>query len=144
LSPSCIANAFRQTMVLQHALFIQLFKNDYPIGIHQLPRQLVGKVLAPVGNPLVNMSHPFSPFGSFGCPIFCLRQAPLYFCQGLLVFAEETRIANFLSIRPTSTPTTLSHIDSRCSGTSQAKQAYQLPTRSRRTVSVFICPSMGR
>ena len=45
---------------------------------------------------------------------------------------------------PTSTPTTLSHIDSRCSGTSQAKQAYQLPTRSRRTVSVFTCPSMGR
>ena len=37
VTPSCIANAFRQVMVLHHALFIQLFKNDDPIRIHQLP-----------------------------------------------------------------------------------------------------------
>ena len=57
LVPRCIRNAFRQTAVLDHPGDAQVFKHDCAERGNQAAAQLVGKILAPVGDALVDTSH---------------------------------------------------------------------------------------
>src|SRR3712207_5832350 len=54
LPPRCIRNAFRQTVVLDHPSDAQVLKDYHAETVHQFSAFLMGKVLTPVCDPLVD------------------------------------------------------------------------------------------
>src|SRR5271157_894130 len=64
-----------------------------------LPTQLMSKILASVGDPLVDMLNCFPSLRSFRRSFFSLREFSLSLRQFLLVLTEETRVGNFFAIR---------------------------------------------
>ena len=98
LAPGRIRDAFCQTVILEHVLSVQFFKRNYAIFVHQLAREFVRKVLAPIGNSLVDMLYGFTA----SCPIrrslFCLGKFTLRLCQFFLIPAKEAVIGNFFTV----------------------------------------------
>ncbi len=113
LTPSGIRNAFCQAMILKHVLDMQIFKSHEPKTIYQLAAFLMSKVLAPVGNALMNVLYSLSAFCSFGCAFLCLREFALRFCKFLFIPAEETGIINSIPIREFR-KTLQAHVDPDC------------------------------
>jgi hypothetical protein len=64
--PGRIREAFCQIFILKHVPGVQLFKDDHADTACQLPAQLMGKVFAPVGDPLMDMLNGLASFVSFG------------------------------------------------------------------------------
>ena len=98
LAPRRIVNALGQRMVLDHVGRLQVFKDQYLEALYKTMAQLVGKILAPVGDPRMDMlDYPigFAPlraaFREATGVALCLRQR-------LLVLAEEARVGDLLTL----------------------------------------------
>nr|WP_288020960.1 hypothetical protein [Tepidiforma sp.] len=63
----------------QHPCNAQVFQHDDAKLIHQTAAELVGNVLAAVGNPLMNPRHHLTPFRSFWRAFLGFGQAALCF-----------------------------------------------------------------
>ena len=100
-TPSGILNALCQMMISEHVLDTQIFKNHKTKGVHQFTTFLMSKILAPVGNALMNVLYCLSAFCPLGCSLLCLREFALCFRKFFFISAEETRIINSI---PTGEP----------------------------------------
>ena len=72
----------------------------------------MAKVLAPVGNPLVNMSHRFTAFCSSGVPFSAFDMRRCAFARANSSLRKKRGLATFSPFDPTSTPTAVSQFES--------------------------------
>ena len=99
LSPRYIGNRFSQTMIVNHAVRPYIFNGDKSVPIDDFTTLLVGEIVTPVGNTLVNVSNNFSPLIPFGRSLRLFRHSPLGFGEGFLIRSEKSRIGDCLAIR---------------------------------------------
>jgi hypothetical protein len=81
-------------MVLKHVPDIQFFECDHSKTAYQFPAQLMGKVLATIGNPLTDMLNRLAPLCSFGRSFFSPREKVLHLRQFFLILTKEAGIFN--------------------------------------------------
>ncbi len=96
--PRDITDRFRQAMVMNHPIHVQIFDADDPELIDKTAAVLMGEVLAPPRDTLMNTRDSLavlaSFWGAFGKPgVF-----PLDFGKSLFFGAEEARIGDLVSI----------------------------------------------
>ena len=92
--PRCIMNAFCQAMVMGHTLHLQVFHADDTETVNDLSTFLMGKVLTPESDTLVNSCDHFAMlaplFGAFDkCGVLTLHTS-----QGLLFLTEKPGVLN--------------------------------------------------
>src|SRR5207248_8391500 len=85
---------FGQTMVMHHAMDRQVLNRYDAVGVHDLTRLLVSKVLPSIGDPLMDMGHHFASFLSGRSPLRLPGQTPLCLRQPWLFGTEEARVLN--------------------------------------------------
>lgn len=99
LRPGRIMNAFGQTMLVGHAIDVEVFHTDDAKPSHNVMAVLVGEVGPSERDPLMDTSQRFAMllalFGTFRK----LAMPALHLCQGLFFLAEKARVLNFLSCR---------------------------------------------
>jgi hypothetical protein len=98
LRPCRLGNTFCQTMIVDHAVDVQVFNTDGPKGVDDLSTVLVGEVVTSPFGPFIHTSNHLAMstplFGAFlqsGMFALNLRQC-------LFFFAEETRVRNFFPV----------------------------------------------
>jgi hypothetical protein len=99
LRPRGIMNAFGQTMVMSHAVDVQVFHTDDPIAIHNLTTFLMGEVITSEGYSFMDTSDSLAVLATQKCPFCEFTMLTLYFRQGSLFLAKKARIRYLLSIR---------------------------------------------
>jgi len=95
--PRGICNAFGKTVVVNHAVHLEVFYTDDPIGIDNLTTILMGEVLTPPGNPLMHASHDFAMLASLWSAFGKLSVLALRFGKSLFLFAEKARVLNLFT-----------------------------------------------
>jgi len=97
--PGGVCNTLSKTMIMDHAIDVEILNTDHAKGIDNLSALLVGEILSTPRDTFINTSNRLAvltafrrTFGEFG--VFALD-----FCQGFLFHTKETRIFDFLSIR---------------------------------------------
>jgi len=95
--PRSVHNASCQTVVVNHAVHVQVFDYDGTKLVNEFSGPLVGKIPSFVSDAFVNPSHDFPPFCSFRCAFCGLCQTTLGFSQGFLFDFGKARIVDFLS-----------------------------------------------
>jgi hypothetical protein len=99
LVPRRIRNAFRQAVVFEHALCIQVLKREGSETIDQIPTFLVCKVRTPIGDSLVDATDNFPAFHSLQTTLGSFSQFALRFRQFVFFGSEKARINDLLAIR---------------------------------------------
>jgi len=99
LVPRRIRNAFRQAVVFEHPLYIQVLKGQHAEAVGQLPAFLVSKVTSSIRYSFVDTTDHLTPFCAFWCTFLSFGQFPLCFRQLVLILSKETRIGDLLAIR---------------------------------------------
>ena len=97
--PCRVMNALGQTMVMGHAVDMQVLNADDPIGIDDLTTLLVGEVLPSPRDSLMDSCYRFpmlTPFRRTFCQFGVLA---LHLSQGFLFFAEKARVLYLSAIR---------------------------------------------
>src|SRR3989442_6068262 len=97
LAPGDIGNRLCQAMVLYHVGNLEGFKRQDAVGVHQASGGLMAKVIATIGNPLMDMGDNLATLGACWCPFVSFGQPPLGFRQGFFVGAKKVRVDNFLT-----------------------------------------------
>ena len=92
--PCRIQDAFAQTMVVNHLINRQIFYRNEPKAVDDAPTPLMGKVVAAVGNTLVDGSHCLASPGAFLCSFLGLGKFALRFGKVSLIPPQETRVVN--------------------------------------------------
>ncbi len=82
---------------MYHAIDGQIFNADNPKAIDDLPTPLVGEVLAPIGDTLVNLRDNVLVPDMIRRVLHCLAEFALHPRQIMLIFAEEAGIGNRLT-----------------------------------------------
>src|SRR5665647_1527268 len=86
-------------MVLKHVFTVQLLKGDHTETIHPCTAQLMRKVLATIGNALVDMLDSPATVRSFESSFVSPREFTLCFRKLFLIQAQETGIFNLHTAR---------------------------------------------
>ena len=81
-------------MILKHVPDTQIFKSHETKVVHQFTAFLMSKVLASIGNALMNMLYSFAAFCSFGCSLLSLREFALCFRKFLFIPSKKVWIFN--------------------------------------------------
>src|SRR5258708_30955237 len=76
--PCRIMNALRQTMIVNHAVDMQVFHTDDPICIDNLTAFLMGEVLPSPRNPLMDTCHGFAMLTPLGTSLRKFRMFALH------------------------------------------------------------------
>ncbi len=100
LIPRSVTNALVHAAVVavHHVGNIQIFKGDQLVHVDQLARFLVRKVVAAIGDSLVNMiERPFATVKLWRA-LRLFRQATLHSCECIFVLAEKTGIVDLAAI----------------------------------------------
>ena len=97
--PRGICNAFRQTMIMGHAIDHQVLNGYHAVAIDDLAAFLVREVVAPELDPLMHPRHSFAVRAALRRALCQLRMLALDFCQRLFFLAEKARVLNLGSIR---------------------------------------------
>jgi hypothetical protein len=92
LRPTRIADGLGKIVVLDHACNVQRFKRQRTVGIDQFTAQLVLKVLALIGDPLMQNGHRQAGLVSGVAVLDLLAQAPLANLQTPLAFVQGFRL----------------------------------------------------
>src|SRR6266496_3868369 len=87
--PRGICNTFRKTMVMGHAVDMQVFHADDPMYVDDLTTMLMGEVFSTESNSFMHTGYHFAVLTSLWST----------FGKGLLFFPKEARVLNFCSIR---------------------------------------------
>src|SRR6266436_5912917 len=99
LRPAHVTYRFGKGMVLGHVLHLQTLDTDRLVVTNQTCREFVQEVTATISDTGVNASNDESGFLSVPGTFFLLGVPSLGFGKLLLIFAQELRIANILTIR---------------------------------------------
>src|SRR5437016_4382557 len=97
--PTGIMNALRKTMVMGHAVDMQVFHTDDPMGIDDLAAFLMGEVVTSPCNALMHTSHGFTVLMTFWCILGKLTLLALDFGEGLLFLTKETGVVYLSAVR---------------------------------------------
>ena len=130
-TPASIADALGETMVLDHSSDVQIFNADHAKPIDDLTRLLVCKVMAVVGNTLVNASDNLSGFASWQTALWQRGEFALRLGKRFLFYSKESGIGYLVACRQ-SGKAGQSDIDSnRTLRVSTPRVRYNLLTRER-------------
>ena len=73
--PRGIGNAFGQTMIVNHAVHMQVFHADHAKTVNDLPGRLMREVISSERDPFMHTGHNLTLFSAFGrsgsLPISC-------------------------------------------------------------------------
>ena len=64
LAPGYVRNGLRQAMILHHVGNLQGFKGQHAVGVDHPASRLVTEIVAPVGNPFMDMGNHLTAFRS--------------------------------------------------------------------------------
>ncbi|HEX6478658.1 MAG TPA: hypothetical protein VF043_07425 [Ktedonobacteraceae bacterium] len=92
--PRRVMNALGQTMIMRHAVDMQVFHTDDSMGIDDLTAFLMGEVIASECNSLMHTGYDFTMLMTFRSTFCQFALLALHFSKGLFLFAKETGIAN--------------------------------------------------
>src|SRR2546423_10408524 len=95
--PRGICNAFGKTMVMGHAVHMQVFYHDDPKSLNDGTRMLMGEVIAPELDPFVDSCHNVTMLASLRRAFRKLSVLALYLYQGLFFLAEKAGVLNLFS-----------------------------------------------
>jgi hypothetical protein len=90
--PRGICNAFGQTMVVNHAVHLEVFYTDDPRGIDNLTTSLMGEVLSSEANALMDAGNTLAMLASLGSPLGKFGVLTLHPGKGLFFLAYEARV----------------------------------------------------
>ncbi len=96
--PCRVTNAFGETMIVHHAIHMEVFNADKTILVHDPSAILVREVLPSPRDPFMHTSNGESVLLPLTAPISQFGVLALNFSQSLLLFAEETRIVDLLPV----------------------------------------------
>lgn len=96
-APRRVTDRFRQTMIVGHAIDVQVFYADDAKLIHDVSAVLMGEVLATPRNTLMHPRYDLAMFTSFWRAFFNLGMFPLDLCQCLFFHSEEARVLYLIS-----------------------------------------------
>jgi hypothetical protein len=99
LRPGRVTNAFSQTMVVSHAVDVQVFDADDPKPVSNLPTFLMSEGITLEGDPLMHTRNHLALFGSFLGTLLKCGELALHARQVLLFLTEKARVRNLLSCR---------------------------------------------
>jgi len=99
LRPCCVTDAFGKTMMVNHAVDVQVLHTDHSETINDLSRRLMGEIVSSEGNPLMNSGDDFAMLATFGCAFCQFGVLTLDRRQRLLFRAEELRVGNLFTGR---------------------------------------------
>jgi len=94
-----VYNAFGETMVMGHAVDLQVFDTDDPVRVDDLVAFLVGEILPPPSNPLMHTGYSLTVFAAFWCPFGKPGMLALDFGKGLFFFPKEAGVVDFFTGR---------------------------------------------
>jgi hypothetical protein len=97
--PTRIMNALGQTMVMNHAVHLQIFHTDHAVALDDLAACLMGEILTAELDPFMNTGNGLAVFASFWRPLCQFGMLALHLCQCLLFRAEKVRIGDFFTGR---------------------------------------------
>src|ERR1700704_3885872 len=96
--PRHITDRFRQTLVVNHAVHVQVFHADETGLIDNLARLLMGEVLSTPRDTLMHTSNRLAMFAPLRCPFRQCGVFALDFGKRFLFSTKEAGILDFLSI----------------------------------------------
>jgi hypothetical protein len=99
LRPRCIMNALSKTAIMGHAVDMQVFYRDDPVGIDDLSTFLVGEIVSFEPDTFMDMGDSLPMLPSFRCAFCQFGMLPLNACKLFFFFSEEAWVVNFVSIR---------------------------------------------
>ena len=94
LTPGDISNRLRQTRIQHHVGNMERFKCQHAMCIDQFPGFLVAKIVASVGDALMNMRDHFSTLCPRWCALGSLGQTALRLRQGLFISPKEMGVSD--------------------------------------------------
>src|SRR5438128_10604924 len=97
--PSGICNAFRQTMVVDHAVHCQILNSNHAKAIDNLTALLVSEILSTPRDTLMDTGHNFPMLTPPVCALSKLGVLPLHPGKGLLFLTKKPGVLYFSSIR---------------------------------------------
>ncbi len=80
--PRGICNAFRETMIMGHAVDVEVFHRNHAKRVDNLTALLVGKVLPPEGDPFMHTCNGFAMLATLWRALCQLALLTLHLCQG--------------------------------------------------------------
>ncbi len=99
LRPRGIGNALRKTMVVGHAVDMQVFHTDDPVPLDNPAAFLMGEVVSSEGNPFMHTGNHLAMVLAFSTAFGQLALFPLDCCQCLLFLAKKARVGDLAAIR---------------------------------------------
>ena len=99
LRPGRVTHAFSQTMVVSHAVDVQVFDADDPKPVSNLPTFLMSEGITLEGDPLMHTRNHLALFGSFLGTLLKCGERALHARQVLLFLTEKARVRNLLPCR---------------------------------------------
>jgi len=97
--PRGIYHAFGKTMVMNHAVHLEVFYADDPIGIDDLAAVLMGEVVTSEADTLMYSRYHLTVLTPFWCTFGKFGVLALHFCQGFLFLAKEAWVRYLFTIR---------------------------------------------
>src|SRR5437016_6667762 len=97
--PRGICNAFGKTVVLGHAVDLQVFDADDPIGIDNVSTFLMGEVLPSESDPFMHPRDSLAMFAPFRGSFCKLAVFALHLSELLFLFAEKAGVGNLFPSR---------------------------------------------
>jgi uncharacterized membrane protein len=98
LRPRSVMNALRKTVVVGHAVDMQVFHADDPAAIYKMAALLVREVVSSPGDPLMDTGNCLAMLEPLWCAFRQLRVLALYLSQRPFFLAKEAGVLNFSSI----------------------------------------------
>jgi hypothetical protein len=96
--PGRVTDAFGETMIVHHPVDVQIFHTDHPKTVYNLPALLMGEVLTPERDALMDTRYDFAMLTPFGCTLCQFGVLALHLGQRLFLFAEEARVLDLRGI----------------------------------------------
>ncbi len=99
LRPCRVTDAFRKTMMVNHAIDVQVLHTNHAESVYDLARRLMCEIIPTEGNPLMNACNHLPMLLALGCPFRQFGVLSLSRCQRLFFLTKEPGIRNFRFIR---------------------------------------------
>ncbi len=91
-------NALGQTMIMDHAVHMQVFHADHAKTVYDLTAFLMREVIPSEGDTLMHTSHNLAMLAPFRRAFCKLGVCALHLRKGLLFLAEKARVCNLFCI----------------------------------------------
>jgi hypothetical protein len=97
-TPGSVRNAFRQAMVLDHALDVEFLKHDNATAVHESSTDSVSEIQSTVSDALVDLGYGFSSEGSGRSSFRLPRELPLSSFEVMFIGSQKPGVPNHLTL----------------------------------------------